>query len=154
MEEISPLVDCLTPGHLLVVRQCDIVEFSLLAFVFLAAALPCGGDDGVDRHIDWNDVGRKIWIAVHCAHNACESQREDEPRVIADANNGCLPLAAPTISPVGPFIPSTQPGNGSFHAAVTESRERLGKTGIERLQPALFSLPIDGRVMTSGIRPE
>lgn len=131
VEELSPLVDGLAPGHLLVVRQCDIVEFDLLAFVFVSAALPRGGDDSVDRHIDWNDVGREIWIAVHCAHHACESERGDEPRVAADANNGCLPLAAPTISPVGPFIPSTQPGNGSFHAAVTERRERLEKTGIE-----------------------
>lgn len=30
-----------------------------------------------------------------------------------------LPRAAPIIRPVGPFMPSTQPGYGSFHAAVT-----------------------------------
>lgn len=34
-----------------------------------------------------------------------------------------LPRAAPTINPVGPFMPSTQPGYGSFHAAVTVDSE-------------------------------
>lgn len=37
----------------------------------------------------------------------------------------CLPFPHPTIKPVAPFKLSTQPGAGSFHAAVTIQKLRL-----------------------------
>lgn len=74
-----------------------------------------------------------------------------------------LPLAAPIMSPVGPFMPSTQPGNGSFQAAVTTKREKkkvnlqtfqIHKTCQSEAQTKRpDNLPIDGRVMTIGILP-
>lgn len=40
--------------------------------------------------------------------------------ILSRANS---PLAAPIINPVGPFMPSTQPGYGSFQEAVTKMND-------------------------------